>query len=264
MKYFIKLSYDGAPFSGWQIQKNAPSVQEELQKAFSLLLKEDIEITGCGRTDSGVNAVNYFAHTEITSKTALSGKSRQQFLYKINAILPKSIKVFGVYKMHPDAHARFDAISRTYKYYLTTVPSPFDGPYVWYLKCRELDVEAMNKAAEHFLGTQDFTSLQKLGSDTTSPICTVTEAKWKKAPMPAPFARENKGCRYVFTVTANRFLRNMVRAMVGSLVEVGLHKRQPEWIADMLKAKDRCAAGASVPGQALFLCDIKYPYPIKR
>lgn len=264
MKYFIKLSYDGAPFSGWQIQKNAPSVQEELQKAFSLLLKEDIEITGCGRTDSGVNAVNYFAHTEITSKTALSGKSRQQFLYKINAILPKSIKVFGVYKMHPEAHARFDAVSRTYKYFLTTVPSPFDGPYVWYLKCRSLDIEAMNRAAQSFLGTQDFTSLQKLGSDATSPICTVTEAIWKKAPMPAPLSKENKGCRYVFTVTANRFLRNMVRAMVGSLLEVGLHKKDPEWIAEMLKAKDRCAAGASVPGEALFLCDVKYPYPIKR
>ena len=229
MKYFIKLSYDGAPFSGWQIQKNAPSVQEELQKAFSLLLKEDIEITGCGRTDTGVNAVNYIAHTEIASKEALRASSKQQFLYKINAILPKSIKVFGVYKMHPEAHARFDAVSRTYKYFLTTVPSPFDGPYVWYLKCRSLDVEAMRK----------------------------------KAPLSAPFSRENKGCRYVFTVTANRFLRNMVRAMVGSLVEVGLHKRQPEWIAEMLKAKDRCAAGASVPGQALFLCDIKYPYPIK-
>ena len=263
MKYFIKLSYDGGPFSGWQIQKNAPSIQEELQKAFSLLLGEDIEITGCGRTDSGVNAVGYIAHTEISSNTALGGKSKQQFLYKLNAILPKSIKVFGLYKMHPQAHARFDATSRTYKYFLTTVPSPFDGPYTWYLKCRELDIEAMNKAASYFIGTRDFTSLQKLGSDVTSPVCTVTEAVWKKAPLPSPFARENKGCRYVFTVTANRFLRNMVRAMVGSLLEVGLHKKDPEWIEQMLRAKDRCAAGASVPGSALFLCDVKYPYPVR-
>jgi len=263
MKIFIKLSYDGAPFSGWQIQKNAPSIQEELQKAFSLLLGEDIEITGCGRTDSGVNAVNYFAHTEITSKTALSGKSRQQLLYKLNAILPKSIKVFGLYKMHPEAHARFDAVSRTYKYYLTTVPSPFDGPYVWYLKCKELDMDAMNEGARYLIGTQDFSSLQKTGSDTTSPVCTVTEAFWKKAPMPAPFGRENKGTRMVYTVSANRFLRNMVRAMVGSLVEVGLHKREPEWIAKMLKERSRCAAGASVPGNALFLTDIKYPYSIR-
>ena len=263
MKYFIKLSYDGGPFSGWQIQKNAPSIQEELQKAFSLLLGEDIEITGCGRTDSGVNAVGYIAHTEISSNTALGGKSKQQFLYKLNAILPKSIKVFGLYKMHPQAHARFDATSRTYKYFLTTVPSPFDGPYTWYLKCRELDIEAMNKAASYFIGTRDFTSLQKLGSDVTSPVCTVTEAYWKKAPLPSPFARENKGCRYVFTVTANRFLRNMVRAMVGSLLEAGLHKKDPEWIEQMLKAKDRCAAGASVPGNALFLCDVKYPYPVR-
>ena len=263
MRYFVKLSYNGTPFSGWQIQKNAPSVQEELQKAFSLLIKEDVEFTGCGRTDAGVNAVNYFAHTEIASKIAISGKSKQHFLYKLNAILPNSIKVFGIYKMHADAHARFDAVSRTYKYFLTTEPSPFDGPHVCYFKCRKLDVEAMNKAAEFLLGTQDFSSLQKSGSDVTSPICTVSEAFWKKAPLPAPFARENKGCRLVYTVTANRFLRNMVRAMVGSLLEVGMHKREPEWIADMLKEKSRCAAGASVPGNALFLTEIKYPYPIK-
>ena len=121
----------------------------------------------------------------------------------------------------------------------------------------------MNKAAGYFIGTQDFSSLQKVGSDVTSPICTVTEAFWKKAPLPAPFARESKGKRYVYTVTANRFLRNMVRAMVGSLLEVGVHKKEPEWIAEMLKEKNRCSAGASVPGEALFLCDVKYPYPIR-
>ena len=263
MRYFIKLSYDGAPFNGWQLQKNAPSIQEELQKAFSLLLKEDIEVTGCGRTDTGVNAVGYVAHTEITSKMALRAKSKQQFLYKINAILPNSIKVSGIYKMHPEAHARFDASSRTYKYYLSTEPSPFLGPHTWYFKCRELDMEAMNKAAAYFIGTKDFSSLQKTGSDTTSPICTVTEAFWKKAPLPAPFSREAAGKRLVFTVTANRFLRNMVRAMVGSLLEVGTHKKDPEWIARMLEKKDRSAAGLSVPGQALFLCDVKYPYPVK-
>ena len=263
MKYFIKLSYNGAGFNGWQIQKNAPSIQEELQKAFSLLLKEDIEITGCGRTDSGVNAVNYIAHTEIASKVALRASSKQQFLYKINAILPNSIKVLGIYRMHPEAHARFDAVSRTYKYFLSTEPSPFLGPHTLYLKCRDLDMDAMNQAAEHFIGTKDFSSLQKTGSDVTSPICTVTEAFWKKAPLPAPFARETGGKRMVFTVTSNRFLRNMVRAMVGSLLEVGTRKRDPEWIAELLKKKNRSAAGLSVPGEALFLCDIKYPYPIK-
>ena len=263
MKYFIKLSYDGAGFNGWQLQKNAPSIQEELQKAFSLLLKEDIEITGCGRTDSGVNAVNYIAHAEIASKMALSGKTKHHFLYKINAILPNSIKVSGIYRMHPEAHARFDATSRTYKYYLSTGPSPFLGPHTWYFKCRDLDMEAMNKAATHFIGTKDYSSLQKTGSDVTNPVCTVTEAFWKKAPLPAPFARETAGKRLVFTVTSNRFLRNMVRAMVGSLLEVGTHKKDPEWIAEMLKKKDRSAAGLSVPGEALFLCDIKYPYPIK-
>ncbi|MBO4692561.1 MAG: tRNA pseudouridine(38-40) synthase TruA [Bacteroidales bacterium] len=263
MRYFIRLSYNGAPFSGWQIQKNATGVQEELQKAFSLLLKEKIEITGAGRTDSGVNAVNYIAHTDIQSQTALSGKSQKQFLYKLNAILPPQIRVEGIYKMHPEAHARFDATSRTYNYFISTEPSPFDDRFTFYVKCKNLNIEAMNKAAKFFIGTKDFASLQKVGSDNKTSVCTVTEAVWKRAPLPAPFNAGCRGKRYVFTVTANRFLRNMVRAMVGSLLEVGLGKREPEWIEEMLKKKNRSSAAQSVAGNALFLTRITYPYPIK-
>lgn len=266
MKYFIRLSYNGAPFSGWQIQKNANSVQEELQKAFSTLLKEKIEITGAGRTDSGVNAVNYIAHTEISSL----GKNHEEFLYKINAILPKEIVVKNIFKMPASAHARFDAVSRTYKYFLTLEKEPFNSAFTYFYRPGQLDFEAMNKAAKHFLGEQDFTSLEKLHSGAQNAICNVTAAGWER--ITGNTAAETGGAAfitpcatdiYVFTVTSNRFLRNMVRAMVGSLLEVGSGKRKPEWIAEMLARKDRCAAGYSVPGNALFLTEIRYPYPIE-
>jgi tRNA pseudouridine38-40 synthase len=319
MKFFIRLSYNGAPFSGWQIQKNANSVQEELQKAFSTLLKEKIEITGAGRTDSGVNAVNYIAHTEISSSKTFSGKNPADFLYKINAILPKEIVVKNIFKMPASAHARFDAVSRTYKYYLTLEKEPFNSAFTYFYRPGSLDIEAMNKAAKYFLGEQDFTSLEKLHSGAQNSICNVTAAGWERitastqhtaagwehtpantqhtaasgstaadnsgAAASGNTAARNSGAAasgstaagnsgaafitpcttdiYVYTVTANRFLRNMVRAMVGSLLEVGSGKRKPEWIAEMLARKDRCAAGYSVPGNALFLTEIRYPYPIK-
>ena len=347
MKYFIRLSYNGAPFSGWQIQKNANSVQEELQKAFSTLLKEKIEITGAGRTDSGVNAVNYIAHTEISSL----GKNLEEFLYKINAILPKEIVVKNIFKMPASAHARFDAVSRTYEYFLTLEKEPFNSAFTYFYRPGQLDFVAMNKAAKYFLGEQDFTSLEKLHSGAQNAICNVTAAGWERitantqhtaagwertsanantqhtadgwkhtsanantqqtaagwehapantqhtvasgstaagncgAADSGSTAAGNGGAAdsgstaagssgatfiipcsadiYVYTVTANRFLRNMVRAMVGSLLEVGSGKRNPEWIAEMLARKNRCAAGYSVPGNALFLTEIRYPYPIK-
>jgi tRNA pseudouridine38-40 synthase len=266
MKYFIRLSYNGAPFSGWQIQKNANSVQEELQKAFSTLLKEKIEITGAGRTDSGVNAVNYIAHTEISS----IGKNPAEFLYKINAILPKEIVVKNIFKMPASAHARFDAVSRTYKYFLTLEKEPFNSAFTYFYRPGQLDFEAMNKAAKYFLGEQDFTSLEKLHSGAQNAICNVTAACWERQAGSTSAGTRGTAfiipCAtdiYVFTVTSNRFLRNMVRAMVGSLLEVGSGKRKPEWIAEMLSRKDRCAAGYSVPGNALFLTEIRYPYPIE-
>lgn len=266
MKYFIRLSYNGAPFSGWQIQKNANSVQEELQKAFSTLLKEKIEITGAGRTDSGVNAVNYIAHTEISS----IGKNPAEFLYKINAILPKEIVVKNIFKMPASAHARFDAVSRTYKYFLTLEKEPFNSAFTYFYRPGQLDFEAMNKAAKYFLGEQDFTSLEKLHSGAQNAICNVTAACWERQAGSTSAGTRGTAfiipCAtdiYVFTVTSNRFLRNMVRAMVGSLLEVGSGKRKPEWIAEMLARKDRCAAGYSVPGNALFLTEIRYPYPIE-
>lgn len=243
MRYFIRLSYDGSAFCGWQIQENATSVQEVLQNAFSILTKKPVGITGCGRTDTGVNAVNYIAHFdtgELLNQTNL--------LYKINAILPKEIVVHSVFLVPDNAHARFDARARTYRYYLHTVKDPFANRYSLYWPYRELDFEKMNRAALLFVGKRDFSSLEKVNGGNKTSICNVTEAFWSE---------ESNG-HYTFTVTADRFLRNMVRAMVGSLLEVGSGKREPQWIEEMLMSRDRCKAGASVPGNALFLHRIRY------
>lgn len=246
MRYFICLSYNGSAFCGWQIQENANSVQEELQKALSTLFREPISVTGAGRTDSGVHAKNYIAHFD--SQTVIQDGTH--LTYKLNAILPKEIAVHNIFKVHDTAHARFDAISRTYKYYVHTNKDPFDSGFSMFVHPHKMDIEKMNEAAKYFLGEQDFSSLEKVNGGNKTSICNVTYARWEQT-------GENS---YLFTVTANRFLRNMVRAMVGSLLEVGAGKRNPEWIKEMLAAKNRCSAGQSVPGKALFLVEVKYPY----
>lgn len=263
MNYFIKLSYNGLPFSGWQIQNNARSVQGEVQRAFSLLLKEDVEVTGAGRTDAGVSAVNYVAHTCLHANLPLQKRNfKKKLLYKINAILPREIQIHDIKAMPKEAHARFDAVRRTYNYFLTTAPDPFNSAFTYYYKAPSIDFNAMNEAARFFLGEHDFSSLEKVGGQNKTSICSVSEAYWKKATLQLPFNQINRGHTFVFTVSADRFLRNMVRAMVGSLLEVGCGKRAPEWIAAMLKAHDRCSAGSSVPGNALFLTRIVYPYTV--
>lgn len=249
MRYFICLSYNGAAFCGWQIQDNANSVQQELQKVLSLLLKEPISVTGAGRTDSGVHAINYIAHFDSQSVI----QDAAYITYKLNAILPKEIAVHYIRQVHDTAHARFDATSRTYKYHVHTNKNPFDTGFSLHVRPQDMNIEKMNAAAEYFLGEHDFSSLEKVNGGNKTSICTVTHARWE----------QTDECNYVFTVTANRFLRNMVRAMVGSLLEVGAGKREPEWICKMLEQKDRSAAGQSVPGKALFLVEVKYPYTIK-
>ncbi len=249
MRYFICLSYNGAPFSGWQIQENANSVQAELQKALSVLLKTPVQVVGAGRTDTGVNAKNYIAHFNFEGDLAL----QPNFIYKMNAILPKAICVHSVYPVSEEMHARFSAKSRTYKYYIHTEKDPFCSEFSYFLPPR-LNFEKMNQAAQYFLGEQDFTSLEKLGADNKTSICNVTQAYWT----PIDGNDFNSSTHFVFTVSANRFLRNMVRAMVGSLLEVGFGKKEPEWIAQMLAQKNRNAAGGSVPGNALFLVDVEY------
>lgn len=245
MRYFICLSYNGSAFSGWQIQENANSVQAELQKALSALLKEPIQVVGAGRTDTGVNARNYIAHFDFEGTVP----PQEHTVYKLNAILPKQICVHSVYPVSDEMHARFSALSRTYKYYIHTEKDPFCSEFSYFVPSRKVNIEKMNQACQYFLGEQDFTSLEKLNGGNKTSICNVTYAAWE------PVDQDH----YVFTVTANRFLRNMVRAMVGSLLEVGSGKREPQWIKEMLAQKNRGAAGHSVPGNALFLVNVEYP-----
>ena len=248
MRYFICLSYNGSAFSGWQVQENANSVQAELQKALSTLLKEPVQVVGAGRTDTGVNARNYIAHFDFQGEMP----AQPHTVYKLNAILPKQISVHSVYPVPDEIHARFSALSRTYKYYIHTEKDPFCSEFSYFVPARKLNFEKMNLACQYFLGEQDFSSLEKVNGGNKTSICNVTHASWEPIGNDIP-------TQYVFTVTANRFLRNMVRAMVGSLLDVGSGKREPEWIKEMLARKNRSAAGHSVPGNALFLVNVEYP-----
>lgn len=264
MRYKITLSYDGTSFSGWQIQPNAPSVQATLQQALTVLLGEEIAVTGAGRTDAGVHAVRYVAHFD----SATNRLGAQEIGYKLNAILPPSIVVHEVVPAADDFHARFDAVSRTYLYFINRGKDPFTEHYSW--RCGwSLDVDAMNAAAAHLLGTHDFSCFEKTGGNNKTSICTVTEAFW--APytpqsagilgMPGAMGGSGSepGAQYlVFRISADRFLRNMVRAIVGTLVEVGRGKRTPDSIPALLASHDRCSAGESVPANALFLISVLY------
>lgn len=264
MRYFICLSYNGSAFCGWQIQENANSVQAELQKALSTLLKTPIAVVGAGRTDTGVNARNYIAHFNTETPLSIS----PTLFYKLNAILPKAICVHNIYPVDEQMHARFSAKSRTYKYYIHTEKDPFCSEFSHFVPQRKFNLEKMNLACRYFLGEQDFSSLEKVNGGNRTSICNVTYAQWEPvytnalgAAIPATEAQAEgiAATHYVFTVTANRFLRNMVRAMVGSLLEVGCGKREPGWIREMLAQKNRNAAGHSVPGNALFLVKVEYP-----
>ena len=248
MRFFLKLSYNGSAFSGWQVQENARSVQAELERALTIRCGEEIKVTGAGRTDAGVNARGYIAHFDTRYEIE---KEPSDFLYKINAILPLEITVENICRVDDDAHARFDACSRTYEYFLHTAKDPFAVNSL-YFKFPAPDVEKMNRAAEYLLGEHDFSSFEKVGSDNTSSVCTVYEAFWERI----------DGSHLVFTVSANRFLRNMVRAIVGTLLETGGSRHDEKWVMEVLEARDRGKAGQSVPGEALFLEEVAYPYEL--
>ncbi len=247
MRLFVSISFNGGAYSGWQIQKNAISVQAVLERALTLATGETISVTGAGRTDAGVNARGFIAHFDISPKCT---RKPEYILGKINAILPSDIIAHHICQVDDDAHARFDAISRTYNYYVHTEKDPF-AIFSYHYRHR-LNLEKMNIAAQHLLGTKDFSSFEKVGSDNTTSICTVESALWERID-------ETHLC---FSVTADRFLRNMVRAMVGTLLDVGRGKREPEWVAQLIEEKERSKAGQSVPGHALFLTKVRYPYPL--
>ncbi len=244
-RYFLKLAYRGAPFHGWQRQPNALSVQEEIEKAMTTALRTDISILGAGRTDAGVNARVMYAHFDYDMPLPDKGR----LLVSLNRLVGKDIAIHDIFEVANDFHARFDATSRTYKYFVAFEKTPFFYPLSWYCPNR-LDIDKMNEAAAKLLTTDDFTSFAKLHSDAKTNICNVTHAKWTM-----------EGDNFaVFTIIADRFLRNMVRAVVGTLVEVGRGKMSLEQFENVISKKDRCCAGQSMPGEALFLWDVRYDF----
>lgn len=243
MRYFIKLAYKGTDFHGWQSQPNADSVQERIEKALSILLKNSTEIIGCGRTDTGVHASQYFAHFETENLI-----NPEEFTYKLNALLPHTIVISEIFHVSDTAHARFDAVTRSYEYHILLENNPFLLETTWQLPHKKFDVEKMNKAAEILLHHQDFKSFSKSKTDVKNYLCIITEAYWK--------LDANK---LTFYITANRFLRNMVRAIVGTLLEVGEHKLSISEFEQVILSQNRSEAGLSVPAKGLFLSEIKYP-----
>lgn len=241
-RYFFEISYFGKDYCGWQIQPDVPSVQETIEKELSKLhSNQEVKIVGCGRTDTGVHAQHYIFHTDIPNVENL-----EHFIFKLNKMLPESIAVHSMYEVSEDLHARFSAKRRTYRYFIHTEKNAFINDQSFYFS-KELDLKRMNEAGKILLGTQDFTSLSKLHTDVKTNICSVDKASWTKT--------ENS---LMFEISADRFLRNMVRATVGTLLEVGLRKIQPEDMRVILAARDRQKAKVSVPGYGLFLWKIEY------
>lgn len=247
MRYFMRLSCRGEPFHGWQCQPGAVTVQEVIEGALSQVMRAPMKIVGAGRTDAGVNARMMVAHFDVEAPVACVSR----LIASLNAIVGKDIAIQDVYRVPDDLHARFDATSRTYHYYAVTEKSPFFYPLSWKAPA-SLDFDAMNRAASLLLATSDFTSFAKLHADTKTNICRVTHAGWHRV------GGEDSGV-WVFVITADRFLRNMVRAVVGTLVEVGRGKISVEEFGRIIERKDRCAAGTSMPPQALYLWDVTYP-----
>lgn len=260
MRYKIRLSYDGSAFCGWQIQNNAATIQGVLEKALSTLLGTSIQVTGAGRTDSDVNAINYIAHFDAPEERM---PETEHLCYKLNAMMPRETVIHEVSKASDEFHARFDASSREYCYFVHFKKDPFVEKFSYRLRY-PLDVEAMNKAAELLLGEHDFSCFEKIGGNNTTSICTITEASWSTYRpthvdlMGAPYT---EGDYIVFRIKANRFLRNMVRAIAGSLIEVGRGKKDPSWISELIESGTRSDAGQSVPGNALFFCGAEYQQP---
>ena len=243
MRFFLEFSYTGTHYHGWQRQPNALSVQEVMENALGTLLKTPTPLVAAGRTDTGVHARQMIAHFDGD----LAGAANQHFVYQLNQFLPQDIAIQSLQEVQPDAHARFDALSRTYEYHITKEKTPF-GNELQYLVKQPLDLEAMNEGAALLLEYEDFECFSKSHTDVKTFLCKISHATWTNS---------EKG--YTFTITANRFLRNMVRAIVGTLVEIGLKKKKVEDLHQIIKNKNRSEAGYSVPAQGLFLTRIEYP-----
>ncbi|MCH2232896.1 MAG: tRNA pseudouridine(38-40) synthase TruA [Crocinitomicaceae bacterium] len=241
-RYFLELAYDGTNFFGWQVQPNQRTVQAEIETALSKLYSnEKVGVTGCGRTDTGVHASQYFLHFDAIERYGV-----EDLKHKLNGMLPTDIAVYRVIPIEKEIHARFDADKRTYTYYISQEKNPFTIKNSWY-KRLNLDLNKMNEASKMCIGKKDFECFSKVHTEVNNFLCEVFECEWRF---------ENN--QYIFKVSANRFLRNMVRAMVGTFIEVGLGKINLEQFDKILKSKDRSEAGSSVPAQGLFLSEVKY------
>ncbi|WP_298763231.1 tRNA pseudouridine(38-40) synthase TruA [uncultured Polaribacter sp.] len=241
MRYFIELSYNGKNYHGWQIQPDAISVQEKMNYAISTILQEKIEVVGAGRTDTGVHAIQMFAHFNVNK--ALKG----DVIFKLNSILPNDITVAKVFLVADEYHARFNALSRSYEYRIWLGRNPFLLDFSWQIHSQQLDLQKMNAAARLLLDYTNFQTFSKVKTEVYTFNCDVTEAVWKQ-----------EGNLLTFYISANRFLRNMVRAIVGTLVDVGLGKITVEEFRAIIESKNRGNAGLSVPAKGLFLTQIKY------
>jgi tRNA pseudouridine38-40 synthase len=241
-RYFIWFSYDGTQYHGWQLQPNGITVQSELQRCLSLLLREEVNVTGAGRTDAGVHARVMAAHfdTEVVFDA-------QELTKKLNGLLPHDISVDRVEQVPSDMHARFSAVSRTYHYYIHTQKNPFVRKYSQEIHYR-LDFHLMNEAGRVLMEYEDFGAFCKAGSDVKTTICHVTHAAW----------HQTSASTWYFEITANRFLRNMVRAVVGTLIEVGRGRMSLDEFREVIEGKQRTQAGESMPAKALFLEDVSY------
>jgi tRNA pseudouridine38-40 synthase len=243
-RYFIFLSYKGTSYHGWQLQPNSVTVQKIIDNALSVVLGEDIRTTGAGRTDAGVHALLFCAHFDSLSDEL---PDRNDLVFRLNRFLPEDISVKSIRKVLPDSSARYSAVSRTYKYYISRIKDPFLNGTSWYLH-GEMNIDMMNEACMILFRHSDFTSFSKLHSGSGTNICKIYEARWDM--------EENQ---LVFSIKADRFLRNMVRAIVGTMVDIGFGKINPDKFEKIILERDRCSAGTSAPARGLFLFDIEYP-----
>lgn len=242
MRYFFEIAYDGRNYNGWQSQKNGLGIQEVVEEALTKIIRDTIRITASGRTDAGVHCKQQFFHADIQSAF-----DKDFLIQKLNSLLPKDIAINGIVPVRPDASARYDAVERTYRYQITRKKDPFlDGYALYYFKMA--NVETMNRAAALLTGERDFECFSKVKTDVNHFLCDVKAAFW-----------EERSDMLIFTITANRFLRGMVRAIVGTLLDVGSGKITVKDFQLIVNSKDRKKAGANVAPYGLYLCSVKYP-----
>jgi len=244
-RYFIRLAYNGARYHGWQIQANAVTVQEIITKAVKLIWAEEFEMIGCGRTDTGVHAREFYAHFDLEEKK--SQEELNELTRRLNRYFPEDILIYSIFPVPADLHSRFNAISRTYEYHIHTQKDPFFNHASWFVH-QQLDIDLMNRGGEIIKEYGDFTSFSKANIKRKTNLCKVMKAEWKLS-----------GHRLIFTITADRFLHDMVRAIVGTLLDLGQNKISTEDLRLIIESKNRCNAGESVPAKGLYLTRVEYP-----